>query len=133
MRPTPSRALASRAAQPYEVLLTRIALVVGAALLLASIGLLTARTARANDADAVLYGAREHLPVRAAGSRYMSGPHGDADLIGFPVRVVVGKRGLAEGNVEISLRRDRERRDTPKEAAVATVHELLAELRDEVE
>jgi len=33
----------------------------------------------------------------------------DADLIGIPVRVVIGQRGLAEGNVEMSLRRDREK------------------------
>ena len=34
----------------------------------------------------------------------------DADLIGIPVRVVVGARSLAEGNVEISARKDRENR-----------------------
>ena len=33
----------------------------------------------------------------------------DADLIGLPLRVVVGKKGLAEGKVEISERRDREK------------------------
>jgi prolyl-tRNA synthetase len=33
----------------------------------------------------------------------------DADLIGIPVRIVVGARGLAEGTVELSLRRDREK------------------------
>jgi len=36
----------------------------------------------------------------------------DADLIGFPVRVVVGAKGLANGGVEIK------RRDQPKEATV---------------
>ena len=36
----------------------------------------------------------------------------DADLIGFPVRVVVGAKGLANGGVEIK------RRDQPKEAMV---------------
>jgi prolyl-tRNA synthetase len=29
----------------------------------------------------------------------------DADLIGIPVRVIVGKKSLASGNVEIGLRR----------------------------
>ena len=33
----------------------------------------------------------------------------DADLIGVPVRVVVGKKGLANGEIELSARRDRER------------------------
>ncbi len=33
----------------------------------------------------------------------------DADLIGIPVRAVIGKRGLADGKVEISERHDREK------------------------
>ena len=37
----------------------------------------------------------------------------DADLIGWPLQVVVGKRGLAEGNVEVKLRRTGEKRDVP--------------------
>ena len=53
----------------------------------------------------------------------------DADLIGFPVRVVVGAKGLAKGGVEVKARRD------PKEAmkivapaeAVAAVKALLAQ------
>ena len=35
----------------------------------------------------------------------------DADLIGWPLQVVVGKRGLAEGKVEVKLRRTGEKRD----------------------
>lgn len=35
----------------------------------------------------------------------------DADLIGWPLQVVIGKRGLAEGNVEIKRRRTGDRRD----------------------
>lgn len=35
----------------------------------------------------------------------------DADLIGWPLQVIVGKRGLAEGKVEIKRRRTGERRD----------------------
>lgn len=35
----------------------------------------------------------------------------DADLIGWPLQVVVGKRGLSEGKVEIKRRRTGERRD----------------------
>ncbi len=32
----------------------------------------------------------------------------DADLIGFPIRIVVGKRAVEEGKVEIKLRREKE-------------------------
>ena len=39
----------------------------------------------------------------------------DADLIGIPVRVVIGQRGLKEGKVEVSLRRDREKVQVPVE------------------
>ncbi|MGB5816358.1 MAG: proline--tRNA ligase [Thermoanaerobaculia bacterium] len=52
----------------------------------------------------------------------------DADLIGIPIRVAVGAKSLAEGKVELSLRRDREKHlVTPAEAA-ARVRDLLAEL-----
>ncbi|MDH3402862.1 MAG: proline--tRNA ligase [Acidobacteriota bacterium] len=51
----------------------------------------------------------------------------DADLIGFPVRVVVGARGLAEGKVEVSLRRDRERQLVDPGDAVALMRRLLEE------
>jgi prolyl-tRNA synthetase len=52
----------------------------------------------------------------------------DADLIGIPIRVAVGAKSLAEGKIELSLRRDREKHFvTPAEAA-ARVGELLAEL-----
>jgi prolyl-tRNA synthetase len=42
----------------------------------------------------------------------------DADLLGIPVRMVVGAKSLAEGKVELSLRRDRQKiLVTPAEAA----------------
>ena len=46
----------------------------------------------------------------------------DADLIGWPLQIVVGKRGLAEGKVEIKLRRTGEKKDI----ALATITEMLA-------
>jgi prolyl-tRNA synthetase len=49
----------------------------------------------------------------------------DADLIGFPVRVVIGAKSLAEGSVEISLRRDKERIMVPLGEAATKVVELL--------
>jgi prolyl-tRNA synthetase len=49
----------------------------------------------------------------------------DADLVGFPVRLVVGARSLAEGKVEVSLRRDREKQSVTVDEAVGRVLELL--------
>ena len=46
----------------------------------------------------------------------------DADLIGWPLQIVMGKRGLKEGTVEIKLRRTGEKRDV----ALATLAELMA-------
>lgn len=53
----------------------------------------------------------------------------DADLIGIPVRVVVGKRGLEQGQVEISLRRHDEKRWVPVKETVAQVRAVVNELR----
>jgi prolyl-tRNA synthetase len=49
----------------------------------------------------------------------------DADLVGFPVRVVVGAKSLADGKVEVSLRRDRQKQLVPVVEAVSRVMELL--------
>jgi histidyl-tRNA synthetase len=51
----------------------------------------------------------------------------DADLIGFPVRVVVGAKGLSNGGVEVK-RRDQDKSQmkiVAPEEAVAVVKELL--------
>ncbi len=50
----------------------------------------------------------------------------DADLIGFPLRVVVGARSLADGMVELSLRSDRQKTMVPVAEAAGRVMELLA-------
>ena len=55
----------------------------------------------------------------------------DMDLIGFPVRVVLGKRGLDAGEVELSLRSDGEKRPTPIAEMVPAVQALLEELRSQ--
>jgi prolyl-tRNA synthetase len=49
----------------------------------------------------------------------------DADLIGIPVRLVVGAKSLADGKAEVSLRRDREKHLVTVSEAVAKVLELL--------
>jgi len=52
----------------------------------------------------------------------------DMDLIGFPVRVVVGSRGLAQAQVELSTRREREKTMVPLADAVAKVRSVVEEL-----
>ena len=49
----------------------------------------------------------------------------DADLIGIPVRVTVGAKSLADGKVEVSLRRDREKQLVAPGEAVDKVVDLL--------
>jgi prolyl-tRNA synthetase len=50
----------------------------------------------------------------------------DADLIGCPVQVTVGKRGLAKGSVDLKLRASGERSSATVEGAVQAAVELLA-------
>ena len=50
----------------------------------------------------------------------------DADLVGFPVRVVVGGKGLAKGIVEVSTRRERTSAEIPPERVVEVVTRTLA-------
>jgi len=56
----------------------------------------------------------------------------DADLIGIPVRVTVGKRSLAEGNVEVKLRSESESSKVSVEDATAKVIELVNELKEKL-
>jgi prolyl-tRNA synthetase len=49
----------------------------------------------------------------------------DADLVGFPFRIVVGKKGLAEGTVEVQTRLTGESQKVPPDLAVSSVRELL--------
>jgi prolyl-tRNA synthetase len=50
----------------------------------------------------------------------------DAELIGFPVRITVGKRGLAEGIVEVQSRRDAQTQRLVLPDVVPTVTRMLA-------
>lgn len=50
----------------------------------------------------------------------------DADLIGYPVQVTVGKRGIANGTVDLKMRAGGERSTVPSEDAIAAAMELLA-------
>ena len=53
----------------------------------------------------------------------------DAELIGFPIRITVGKRGLAEGIVELQVRRTGDGRKLPPDKIVAATLELVDSLR----
>ncbi|MET0800727.1 MAG: proline--tRNA ligase [Actinomycetota bacterium] len=50
----------------------------------------------------------------------------DADLIGYPVQVTVGKRGLGEGTVDLKLRATGQRSSAAVESAVQAAVDLLA-------
>jgi prolyl-tRNA synthetase len=60
----------------------------------------------------------------------------DADLMGMPIRLTVGKRSLAAGGIELKLRRDPERTIVPSEQilsqAVRKIGDLQAEIIDRV-
>lgn len=50
----------------------------------------------------------------------------DADLVGFPVRINVGDRGLKEGKVEVKLRREKDAEMVAVDQVIGRVKELLA-------
>ena len=52
----------------------------------------------------------------------------DAELLGCPLRLTVGKRGLEAGEVEVQVRRGQEKRSLPLEGAAAAAAELWASL-----
>ncbi|MSR60240.1 MAG: proline--tRNA ligase [Planctomycetaceae bacterium] len=51
----------------------------------------------------------------------------DADLIGIPLRIVIGGKGLKEGHVELRWRWDAAATKIPVDAAIATVKTMLAQ------
>jgi len=57
----------------------------------------------------------------------------DADLIGIPIRVTVGKKSVVEGNVEVKLRSETESRKTPIAQACQSVVELVESLRKQLD
>jgi prolyl-tRNA synthetase len=52
----------------------------------------------------------------------------DAELLGCPARVTVGRRALAAGEIEVQLRRGRETRVVPMEGAAEAIWQLWREL-----
>jgi prolyl-tRNA synthetase len=61
----------------------------------------------------------------------------DADLIGIPLRVVIGERGLKDGNIEVKWRHEASAHTVPAEGAgeaiVGELREALARLGEEAE
>ncbi len=53
----------------------------------------------------------------------------DADLVGFPYRVTVGPKGLADGVVELRRRANGETRDIPRDHAIEEIVEAVADER----
>ncbi len=52
----------------------------------------------------------------------------DAELLGCPLRLTVGRRTLAAGEIEVQVRRGRESRAVPVDGAAAAAAELWREL-----
>jgi prolyl-tRNA synthetase len=67
----------------------------------------------------VLYDDRE----ASAGEKFV-----EAELLGCPLRLTVGKKGIEAGEVEVQVRRGREKRSLPLEGAAAAAVELWREL-----
>ena len=49
----------------------------------------------------------------------------DADLIGFPIRVTIGSRSLEQGQMEIVLRRTKDKLSVPIAEVVPTIQALI--------
>jgi prolyl-tRNA synthetase len=56
----------------------------------------------------------------------------DADLIGIPVRVTVGRKSVADGNVEIKLRSESQSQKIPVEEAAGKAIELVNSLKEQL-
>ncbi len=56
----------------------------------------------------------------------------DADLIGIPVRVTVGRKSVADGNVEIKLRSETKSTKVPIEKAAGKAIELVSSLKEQL-
>ena len=53
----------------------------------------------------------------------------EAELLGCPIRVTIGKRTLPDGPLEVQVRRDRQAHDIPLEGAAQALHALWQGLR----
>ena len=53
----------------------------------------------------------------------------DADLLGIPIRITIGKKSLAEGNVELKLRSEPDRSTLPLDTAAQKVAEMVKDMK----
>jgi prolyl-tRNA synthetase len=56
----------------------------------------------------------------------------DADLLGIPIRVTIGKKSLAEGQVEFKLRCEPDRSTLPLDTAAQQVAEMVRDMKAEL-
>ena len=56
----------------------------------------------------------------------------DADLLGVPVRCVVGPKGLANGEIELATRDKSVQKQVKKEDIIAEIKNLIASLREDI-
>jgi len=56
----------------------------------------------------------------------------DADLIGIPIRITVGKKSVVEGNVEVKLRAESQSEKVPIDQAQRKVVEMIRQLKERV-
>jgi prolyl-tRNA synthetase len=80
----------------------------------------------------LLYGELEELGLRILYDDRDAGPgekFADAELLGCPVRVTVGRRTLASGELEVQIRRGRQARSVPLTGGAAAVWQLWRDLR----
>jgi prolyl-tRNA synthetase len=52
----------------------------------------------------------------------------DADLLGIPLRLTIGDKSLADGNVELKLRSEKQFELVTRDACVTRVRELIEKL-----
>ena len=53
----------------------------------------------------------------------------DADLLGIPIRITIGKKSLAESNVELKLRSEPDRSTLPLDTAAQKVAEIVRDMK----
>ncbi len=91
-----------------------------------------------NDSGVVEAGEALYEGLRAAGVEVLIDDRGerpgakfkDADLVGIPLRVAIGKRSLKDGVVEVKWRRGGDAEMVPIDGAVARIAEMVAAERE---
>ena len=56
----------------------------------------------------------------------------DADLLGIPVRVTIGKKSIADGKVELKLRSESESKNVDVDKAAEKIADLVKSLKEKL-